>query len=101
MTILAKIIFPLLIASRRIAVPHKVVTQRLEQNLLEIAVLWLFLMSSMTFVAYLNAKDVIQVAAQRLFPAEISTKAHMFWVAINCRVAQSNSCAHNTAMVNN
>lgn len=60
----------------------KLITHQLNENLLEIAVLWLFLMSTMTFVAYLNAKGIIQMAVQRLFPAEISAKALMFLVAI-------------------
>ena len=34
---------------------QKAVHHQLDENLLEIASLWLFLMSTMTFVAYLNA----------------------------------------------
>jgi len=51
---------------------HSALNHHLEENLLEIAVLWLFLMSTMTFVAYLNAKGVIQVAVQKLFPTQLS-----------------------------
>ena len=54
----------------------------LEENLLEIAVLWLFLMSTMTFVAYLNAKGVIQVAVQKLFPQQLSKRRLMLLVAL-------------------
>lgn len=61
---------------------HELINHHLEENLLEIAVLWLFLMSTMTFVAYLNAKGVIQMAVQRLFPAKSSVVAIMFLIAI-------------------
>jgi Na+/H+ antiporter NhaD/arsenite permease-like protein len=61
---------------------HELLNHQLEENLLEIAVLWLFLMSTMTFVAYLNAKGIIQMAVQRLFPAETSARILMFLVAI-------------------
>lgn len=52
------------------------------ENLLEIATLWLFLMSTMTFVAYLNAKGLIQNLVQRLFPAQLSQRKLMFMVAM-------------------
>ncbi|GHB66840.1 Na+/H+ antiporter NhaD [Psychrosphaera saromensis] len=61
---------------------HELINHSLEENLLEIAVLWLFLMSTMTFVAYLNSKGVIQMAVQRLFPAKASVTIIMFLVAI-------------------
>lgn len=54
---------------------------QLEENLLEIASLWLFLMATMTFVAYLNAKGMIQTVVQRLFPTELSQRQLMFCVA--------------------
>lgn len=58
------------------------INHQLEENLLEIAVLWLFLMSTMTFVAYLNAKGVIQSAVQRLFPHTLSKRLLMFLIAM-------------------
>ncbi|QOL24359.1 sodium:proton antiporter NhaD [Thalassotalea sp. LPB0316] len=61
---------------------HHALNHHLEENLLEIAVLWLFLMSTMTFVAYLNAKGIIQMAVQRLFPAEASVKVIMLLLAL-------------------
>lgn len=61
---------------------HAHMNHQLEENLLEIAVLWLFLMSTMTFVAYLNAKGIIQMAVQRLFPAKTTVRKLMFLVAI-------------------
>ena len=61
---------------------QEAINHHLEENLLEIATLWLFLMSTMTFVAYLNAKGIIQMAVQRLFPAKASAKVLMFLVAL-------------------
>ncbi|WP_426358882.1 sodium:proton antiporter NhaD [Pseudocolwellia sp. HL-MZ19] len=61
---------------------HSILNHNLEENLLEIAVLWLFLMSTMTFVAYLNAKGVIQVGVQKLFPAQLSKRRLMLLVAL-------------------
>jgi uncharacterized membrane protein len=61
---------------------HELINHSLEENLLEIAVLWLFLMSTMTFVAYLNSKGIIQMAVQRLFPAKSSVTIIMFLVAL-------------------
>ncbi|MGJ8693057.1 MAG: sodium:proton antiporter NhaD [Thalassotalea sp.] len=61
---------------------HEQITENLKENLLEIAELWLFLMSTMTFVAYLNAKGVIQMAVQKLFPQQLSLRKLMFLVAL-------------------
>lgn len=61
---------------------HHQITESLKENLLEIAELWLFLMATMTFVAYLNAKGVIQLAVQKLFPEELSVRTLMFLVAL-------------------
>ncbi|MCH1925378.1 sodium:proton antiporter NhaD [Shewanella sp. C32] len=58
------------------------VDQQLEENLLEIATLWLFLMSTMTFVAYLNAKGMIQIVVGKLFPQSINVRLLMIQVAI-------------------
>jgi Na+/H+ antiporter NhaD/arsenite permease-like protein len=58
------------------------VNHQLEENLLEIATLWLFLMSTMTFVAYLNAKGIIQIAVQKLFPVKTTVRKLMFLVAL-------------------
>lgn len=57
------------------------VGEQLNENLLEIATLWLFLMSTMTFVAYLNAKGLIQVVVQRLLPSTLSLRNLMLLVA--------------------
>lgn len=57
------------------------VNRQLDENLLEIATLWLFLMSTMTFVAYLNAKGMIQTAVRKVFPSEVSVRVLLFQVA--------------------
>ena len=61
---------------------EKIVEAELNENLLEIATLWLFLMSTMTFVAYLNAKGMIQILVQKLFPQTVSVRILMLQVAL-------------------
>ncbi|MBV7314272.1 sodium:proton antiporter NhaD [Shewanella sp. NIFS-20-20] len=58
------------------------ISHELDENLLEIATLWLFLMSTMTFVAYLNAKGLIQVLIAKIFPAQLSVRKLMLMIAI-------------------
>ncbi len=57
-------------------------THQLNENLLEIATLWLFLMSAMTFVAYLNSKGFISALVQRILPESLSERGLMFVIAI-------------------
>ncbi|MDB2372943.1 sodium:proton antiporter NhaD [Psychrosphaera haliotis] len=54
------------------------ITEQLNENLLEIATLWLFLMSAMTFVAYLNSKGFISNLVQRMLPSQLSERKCMF-----------------------
>ncbi|NLQ22048.1 sodium:proton antiporter [Shewanella sp. S-1] len=61
---------------------EKIVAEQLNENLLEIATLWLFLMSTMTFVAYLNAKGMIQIMVQKLFPQQVSVRMLMVQVGL-------------------
>ncbi|NRD72938.1 sodium:proton antiporter NhaD [Shewanella sp. VB17] len=61
---------------------EKLIETELNENLLEIATLWLFLMSTMTFVAYLNAKGMIQILVQKLFPQKVSVRMLMMQVAL-------------------
>jgi Na+/H+ antiporter NhaD/arsenite permease-like protein len=61
---------------------QELVAHQLNENLLEIATLWLFLMSTMTFVAYLNAKGMIQILVQKLFPQRVSVRMLMMQVAL-------------------
>ena len=60
----------------------QIVVKELNDNLLEIATLWLFLMSTMTFVAYLNAKGMIQVIVQKIFPSQITVRMLMIGVSL-------------------
>ncbi|WP_075186493.1 sodium:proton antiporter NhaD [Teredinibacter haidensis] len=53
------------------------VTEQLNENLLEIAILWLFLMSAMTFVAYLNSKGFVNAVVQRILPRELHERTLM------------------------
>nr|WP_240129489.1 sodium:proton antiporter NhaD [Shewanella sp. PS-2]MCG9962743.1 sodium:proton antiporter NhaD [Shewanella sp. PS-2] len=61
---------------------EELVGHQLNENLLEIATLWLFLMSTMTFVAYLNAKGMIQIMVQKLFPQQVSVRILMLQVGL-------------------
>ncbi len=61
---------------------QEVMLEKLNHNLLEIATLWLFLMATMTFVAYLNAKGIVQSVVQRLCPAQMSVRSLMLMVAL-------------------
>ena len=58
------------------------VQHHLDENLLEIATLWLFLMATMTFVAYLNAKGMVQAAVQRVFPQRLSKRKLLSLIAL-------------------
>lgn len=53
------------------------VQEQLEHNLLEIATLWLFLMSTMTFVAYLNSKGYIANLVQKVLPQSMTERKLM------------------------
>jgi len=57
------------------------ISHQLNENLLEIATLWLFLMSAMTFVAYLNSKGFISNLIQRLLPEKMHERKFMFMIA--------------------
>lgn len=49
----------------------------LNENLLEIATLWLFLMAAMTFVAYISHKGVIDGIVNRVMPNQMSERRLM------------------------
>lgn len=61
---------------------QELMLEKLNHNLLEIATLWLFLMATMTFVAYLNAKGIVQSVVQRLCPSQMTTRVLMLMVAL-------------------
>ncbi|MFC3152312.1 sodium:proton antiporter NhaD [Litoribrevibacter euphylliae] len=58
------------------------VKEGLNENLLEIATLWLFLMAAMTFVAYLNQQGLITQLVYRLLPSKIKLRSLMFMIAL-------------------
>jgi len=53
---------------------HSLVQEGLAENIGEIASLWLFLLSAMTFVAYLNKKGLIESLIYRFLPKQISER---------------------------
>ena len=53
---------------------HEQLTESLNENLLEIATLWLFLMAAMTFVAYLNSRGFISSIVQRVLPSQLTER---------------------------
>lgn len=57
------------------------ITEKLNENLLEIASLWLFLMAAMTFVAFLNHQGLIETLIYKALPRRIGEKKLMFMVA--------------------
>jgi Na+/H+ antiporter NhaD/arsenite permease-like protein len=57
------------------------VQQKLDENVLEIASLWLFLMAAMTFVAFLNHQGLIETLIYKVLPRRLSERRLMFLVA--------------------
>ncbi|MFD2164728.1 sodium:proton antiporter NhaD [Thalassotalea euphylliae] len=57
-------------------------THQLNENLLEIATLWLFLTAAMTFVAYLNSKGFISNLVQHLLPNSMHERSFMFLIGL-------------------
>lgn len=58
-----------------------VVQEQLNENILEIASLWLFLMAAMTFVAFLNHQGLIETLIYKVLPRRLSERKLMFLVA--------------------
>lgn len=54
----------------------------LNENLLDIATLWLFLMAAMTFVAYLNQQGLITQLVYRMLPRQMTQQRLMVMVAL-------------------
>ncbi|MBS97548.1 MAG: sodium:proton antiporter [Oceanospirillaceae bacterium] len=57
------------------------IREKLDENLLEIASLWLFLMAAMTFVAFLNHQGLIETLIYKVLPRRIGERKLMFMVA--------------------
>lgn len=58
------------------------VTAGLNENILEIAGLWLFLLAAMTFVAYLNKKGMVANLIYKFLPSQITERRLLFLVAL-------------------
>lgn len=58
------------------------IQEGLNENLLDIATLWLFLMAAMTFVAYLNQKGLITQLVYRVLPTKLKLRTLMILVAL-------------------
>lgn len=58
-----------------------VIQEQLNENILEIASLWLFLMAAMTFVAFLNHQGLIETLIYKVLPRRLSERKLMFLVA--------------------
>ncbi|WP_036551753.1 sodium:proton antiporter NhaD [Neptunomonas japonica] len=63
-------------------VTPKQIQGMLNENLLEIASLWLFLMAAMTFVAFLNHQGLIETMIYKFLPSKVGEKTLLFMVAI-------------------
>jgi Na+/H+ antiporter NhaD/arsenite permease-like protein len=57
---------------------HDSVIYGLEENIGEIASLWLFLLAAMTFVVYLNKKGLIESLIYKVLPSQISERKLLF-----------------------
>ncbi|WP_102794666.1 sodium:proton antiporter NhaD [Bowmanella denitrificans] len=60
----------------------ELVNHHLEENIAEIASLWLFLVAAMTFVAYLNKKRMIESLINKLLPSRISERNLLFMTGL-------------------
>ncbi|SBS36018.1 Na(+)/H(+) antiporter NhaD [Marinomonas aquimarina] len=60
-----------------------------EENVSEIASLWLFLVAAMTFVAYLNKKGMIENVILLFLPKRIKERSLLFLTAIFCFIFSS------------
>ncbi len=65
------------------------VIESLNENVADIAGLWIFLVAAMTFVAYLNKKGMIETLIYLVLPARISERALLFLTALFCFVFSS------------
>ena len=61
----------------------------LNHNITDIASLWLFLLATMTFVAYLNKKGLIENIIYSILPAHITERKLLFLTGLFCFVFSS------------
>ena len=67
----------------------EVIARGFEENIAEIASLWLFLVAAMTFVAYLNKKGMIENVIHLFMPKRIKERSLLFLTAIFCFIFSS------------
>ena len=65
------------------------VNEALTENITDIASLWLFLLATMTFVAYLNKKGLIENIIYSILPGQITERKLLFLTGIFCFVFSS------------
>ncbi|MCO4785583.1 sodium:proton antiporter NhaD [Marinomonas atlantica] len=70
-------------------VESEAIARGFEENIAEIASLWLFLVAAMTFVAYLNKKGMIENVIHLFMPKRIKERSLLFLTAIFCFVFSS------------
>ena len=58
------------------------ITDNFNSSILEIASLWLFLVSSMTFVAYINRRGLIDALMRSVLPDKLSTRNLFYSVTL-------------------
>jgi Na+/H+ antiporter NhaD/arsenite permease-like protein len=68
---------------------HLKIIHGLSENISEIATLWIFLLSAMTFVAYLNKKGLIENVIYLVLPTNITEKKLLFLTGIFCFIFSS------------
>ncbi|KAF0803209.1 Na+/H+ antiporter [Alcanivorax xiamenensis] len=61
---------------------HEALMEQLNEQLLDIATLWLFLMAAMTFVAYLSGKGIIDGIVNKLMPSRMSERKLMIMTGL-------------------
>ncbi|MCM0613320.1 sodium:proton antiporter NhaD [Marinobacter sediminum] len=65
------------------------ITTGLSESIAEIAGLWLFLVSAMTFVAYLNKKGMIENLIYLIMPKQVSERKLLFLTGLFCFIFSS------------
>lgn len=63
-------------------ISHEMQMESLNENLLDIATLWLFLMAAMTFVAYLSGKGIIDSIVNKMLPSQVSERKLMLLTGV-------------------
>ncbi len=72
----------LFVASTGDANHHAIIISGLNENIAEIAGLWLFLLAAMTFVVYLNKKGLIESLIYRFLPKQMKERTLLLLIAL-------------------